>query len=125
MTDRPEEGCYEGSAYKPEPKRLPDYEDCPCCPACGAHALVPGVSYARAKADCTTDRDLLCAVCGWIVVGTLEQVDQAKKAEEAWETRTDERKGPWTKVLKTRARREKGQLRLFGASRSTERTGGC
>lgn len=100
--------------------KLAPYMCTATCPACAARALVPAASYAKGE-DCY----LLCAVCEWIVVGTPEQVAQAKRAEEAWNARTDGRRGPWMRVLKIRARREKGQLRLFDASRSTERTGGC
>lgn len=114
-------GC---DADGPAPKKLADYLNVPCCAACGAHALTPAGPYS-AKDTEAKPNDLRCAVCGWIVVGTPEQVAQAKRAEEAWNARTDKRGGPWTRVLKARAKREKNQLRLFDASRSTERTGGC
>ncbi len=103
---------------------LAEYLLCPTCASCGARALMPAGPYSPKDVEAKPD-DLRCAVCGWIVVGTPEQVAQAKKAEEAWNARTDERRGPWTRVLRARAKKDRGQLRLFDASRSTERTGGC
>lgn len=103
---------------------VPDYEDCPTCVACGARAMTPAGPYSKKDVEAKPN-DLRCAVCGWIVVGAPEQIAQAKEAERAWNERTDERRGPWTRVLKARARREKGQLRLFDASRAEKLTGGC
>ena len=90
---------------------LPEYELCPTCPACGSHTLVPAESYAGRKGD------LFCAVCRWTVIGTPEQCEQAKRAEDAWNGRTDDRKGPWLRVLRARAKRNTDQLRLFDAER--------
>lgn len=90
---------------------LPEYERCPTCPACGSRTLVPAESYAGRAGD------LHCAVCRWTILGAPEQSAQAKRAEDAWNGRTDDRKGPWLRVLRARAKHEKNQLRLFDAER--------
>lgn len=103
--DGTDEGCEDRVVHT-----LPEYELCPTCVSCAARSCVPASSYGKG-----TDRDLMCAVCGWIFIGTPEQVAQAMEAERAWNTRRDDRKGPWLRVLRARAKRDKNQLRLFDA----------
>lgn len=94
---------------------VPVYEDCPTCVSCGAKACVPADSY---PGDIVTDRDLLCAVCRYRSVGTLEQLDQARRAEKAWNERTDHRRGPWLRVLRSRAKKPTPQVGLFGKEKT-------
>jgi rubredoxin len=78
-------------------------------------AAVPAASYRDDGAVAGGHRRaLVCAICRWLFIGTKEQAAQAKAAEDAWNRRTDNRKGPWTTALRHRAKRkDKGQLRMF------------
>ena len=91
------------------------YLDVPTCPACGQVAVVPAKSYRCDTQGLTPDdRTLFCSVCGWVFIGTSEQAAQAARAEDAWNARTDDEKGPWTKALRCRRRKvDKRQERLF------------
>lgn len=108
----PEEGVHEDETYRPDPPSMPAYMDVPTCVACGSAACVPGGSYGKEPDD------LVCSVCRWTFIGTPEQLEQARRAEQAWNTRTDDSKGPWTRVLRRRARGQTDQIRLFGGESS-------
>jgi len=109
--DAVEDGMQRDDDCRPPPKALPAYMDVPTCMGCGAHACVPAASY---PGDVVTDRDLLCAVCGIRFVGTLEQLDQARRAEKTWSERSDKRRGPWMHVLCSRSKKCTAQVGLFG-----------
>ena len=109
-------GGYNPEEYERMHRTPPAYLAVPTCPTCASHACGPAESYPDDN-DTVTDRDLLCAVCGLRFVGTLEQVQQARRAETAWNERTDNRRGPWLRVLKQRAKKDGPQLRLFGGGK--------
>jgi hypothetical protein len=88
--------------------------DVPTCVACGAKACVDAGSFPW---DIVTDRDLLCASCGHRSVGTLEQLEQARRAERAWYARTDHRRGPWLRALRCRSKKPTPQVGLFGGEK--------
>ena len=113
--DAPEKGMYGDAAYRPAPHELPRYIDVPTCPACGQPAAVPAKSYRCDTRGLTVDhRTLFCSGCGWVFIGTPEQAEQAQRAEEAWNARTDGRKGPWTMALRCRHRKvDPRQERMF------------
>lgn len=91
----------------PRSKRVKPYHDCPTCPYCGSRAGVGAAAYGQ-----TDPKTLKCLCCGEYFQGTEDQVAQARRADEAWERRENNERGPRSVVLRRRSRRENGQLSL-------------
>ncbi len=90
--------------------KLKPWQDAPTCPYCGSACGLGASQYGI-----TTEGMIICASCGRHWQGTPEQVEQARKADEAWERREAwEAKGPRMRAVKRRARKPTAQVPLFG-----------
>lgn len=98
-----DEGRYETSAVKP----VKAYLDCPTCPFCGSKTGLGPTQHPLG------DRSLLCAACGKDWIGTPEQIEQANRADAAWDRRQDGAKGPRRAYVRRRSRKPTEQMSLF------------
>lgn len=94
--------------FESSPKlRVKPYHDCPTCPYCASRAGVGAAAYGQ-----TDPKTLKCLYCGEYFQGTAEQIEQARRADLAWERRENNERGPRSVVLRRRRRRETNQLSL-------------
>lgn len=103
-----EAGWVDESKLETSPKhRVKAYLDCPTCPYCGSKT---GLGQTQHPLGPTS---LLCACCGKDWIGTPEQIEQANRADAAWDRRQDNAKGPRRAYVGRRSRRFTDQLNLF------------
>jgi hypothetical protein len=81
------------------PRKLPAYLDLPTCPACQSPCGMMGEHFEMVCGS------MVCVSCGTIWRGTEDEIQQAARAHLAWVSREDRRPGPYTAVVRRRAKR--------------------
>ncbi len=104
-----EKAMQEVQATRRGDERLPAYQRCPVCPKCCSACGIGHTQHGMGA------KVILCASCGHDWIGTPTEIEQARKADESWERRQDDRKGPRAAVVRRRRRRPRptDQLGLF------------